>query len=347
MENPEKLFNRGFIDFGNVRKISMYDVRCSDVFLCESFVRIPEIGIDGVFISWQTTEDGFFLHKKSCDILLKSGRNIYVNVLGRNISLTKLIVPKMHSFSNLFLYEKFGVQLWFLKDTKYEFTLLNEDRRDFSMNPKHIVLLGKFHTNSEDLSQKLKTDFGDLLKNPVMSDVTLHCSNGCIKAHKNILISRCRFFEKMFAYETIETKTSVVQCHFSIQIMNTVLEYIYKGNIDDSTAYEIYEAADYYDLIELQSWCEKILLQKLVPENAISLLRLADSCNVSELKDYILAYISWNAKYVKESKEYLELLNIDSESILKLVNEAFELPLAKFELDVPDEDDFDRYVDSE
>lgn len=323
------------------------DVRYKDAFLCKNQVRIPELGIDD-FIKWDTNEEGFFLNYLSCQLLRKSGRKIYVNVRdSKGTSITKQIYSQMSSMD--FSYEKFGVWIWFLKDTKFEFSLLNEDGRDFSLNPQYKKL-AKITINSESLAAKLKSDFGNLLKNPVMSDLTLNCRDGSLKAHKAILISRCAFFEKMFAYETVESATSVVKCDFSIKVMKTILDYVYRGKIEESKVYEIYEAVDYYDLVELKGMCEKILWHKLNPENVISLLRLAETCNDTEMLNSVLSYISWNAKYVKQSKDYLELVNNDSDSssgqLLKLVDEALALTLAKLEFE--DSDDLeDEEMDSD
>lgn len=340
MEIQKRTINKGIVSFHGKESRSSHYKLSNDylfqfddrIFLCENYIRIPELGIhDKTRISWYGWAGGFGLGYSSVELLKKSGQKVYLHIRGHGVSA---ILPVEETFT----YEAVGLEIEIyqqIEGKKLEFTILDEYKRDFSVNPlyKHNK---QNIVSSENLALKLQSDFGKLLSNPINSDIALQCKDGgFLQAHKLILISRCEFFEKMFSSENIESARSIVQCDFKTEIMKTVLEYIYSGKFFENNVYELYEAADYYTINDLKMMCLKVLFQEMNSVNVISILKFAESLNATELKSRALTWITWKAKYVKESKEYCDLvssaLNCESGRLLKLVNEALEVHLQVFD----------------
>lgn len=97
-----------------------------------------------------------------------------------------------------------------MRKQRLEFIILDELKRDFSLNPIQYKYDNKnLYISSENLIEMLHLDFERLLLNPTHSDITLNCNDGgLVKAHKDILIARCGFFEKMFSHQNIEFTSS-------------------------------------------------------------------------------------------------------------------------------------------
>lgn len=77
----------------------------------------------------------------------------------------------------------------------------------------------------------------------------------------------------------------------------------------------------------MKMMCEKLCIESMCFENVISSLVYAETYNASNLKEYALKWISWDTFYIKNCKEYEDLLkdtsNLESRNLLKEVQEAF------------------------
>lgn len=350
MEYGKEVNNKGFIkfplvdscvsDYSNRSRMIERALTCSrkdcpcffdigfDIFLCESQIRIPELGIDG-FITWRgSSSRGFGLDQSSQNYL---GKGMYISI--RKFDGSNIIISAEKWFS----YEQLGYDTtdWggdddgilyyhLLKSHEHEFTLLDEFQRDFSLNP----CLDKYFNISLELENELQQDFANMFINDTLSDLTLQCQDGTLKAHKTILVSRSVFFQKMFSFETVESTKSEVRCDFSTDVMRSILDYIYRNEFDQLKAYALYEAADYYSLTALKVMCEKAMVQGMTLGNMLSVVSLAQSCK--DFKIRALRWISWNAKEIKKSREYLELKSSDncaSVDLLQLIDEALDFTL--------------------
>ncbi|KAL5277585.1 hypothetical protein ACFFRR_002670 [Megaselia abdita] len=340
MNTRQSIINSGIISIG---KDSRGHKRSNDfdhnmeIDFCESRVRIPYLNID-CNITWKGGPTTFGI--KNTHKLTKGGNEMYVHIRGYGRSDTF----KIGSFGEG-CYRKvgLGVEDEFvifeeIEGKKLEFTLLDKFKRDFSLNP--FLNDDCFEVSLESLVEKTQSDFTKLLSDPTHSDVILQCKDGVgIKAHKIILISRSTFFKRMFECESLESKTNVVKCDFKSEIMKVVLIYLYSGKFEGKELFEIYEAADYYDLTELKLFLENMLIQEMDCSNIFQALGFAEAVNSSGLQQRTLAWITWSAKYVKESQEYLKLRdsasNCEFADLLKLVDEA----LNKAPIGVLDETD--------
>lgn len=336
MADQKKTINKGFLVFEKkkVRCPTKYDFnKGTDIFLCENFISIPELKFEGK-ISWEGCLHDFFLKRSSSKSLNKTGHKVYVHIRGRSYNKTLLVAGDSRFDYDHIGYFDVGIYGYEgIERTQLEFILLDEFKRDFSLNPIYNTTVNI----SEQSTQMLQSDLGKLLRNPAKSDVILQCKDGgLLKAHQIILTSRSVFFERMFSNNYLESTTNVVTCAFKKDVMKMVLEYIYSGTIYKSKVYELFEAADYFDINGFQTACENVIIKELTLRNVISTLRFAESLNAAELKQKTLIWINWKAKLVKESKEYVQLVtsasnNVECGQLLEIVNGALETPFEVFD----------------
>lgn len=367
MDPQKKILNKGIVTFRgkdddddddrDCDSDECYDEWCKsryhcrfnkghNIFLCENVVQIPELDIN-CLISWVGSSEGFRLLKSSSDLLKPraNGRGVhFIRIRGVNGHTKTIKVDGKCCFEDIgFVFmthnyyyfddseDEYSDYYHCVEDKKAKFILLDEFKRDFESNP---ILDKHFDISADKLEEKFKMDFGDLLHNDTLSDLTLQCKDGTLHAHKIILISRSSFFKRMFTYHLIESTSKEVRCEFNVKIMEGILEYIYSSQFDKANAYDLYEAADYYNLIELKMMCEKTLVQEMNLSTMFSVIRLADNFNSSDFKRRALSWISWNAEIVKNSEQYSELNSSEddeSAQFLLMVDTALEAALKKFE----------------
>lgn len=312
-----------------------------NIFLCDNVVQIPELDIS-CRISWVGSSEGFRLLKSSSDLLKAKGVK-FIRIRGINGGNKIMQVDGKCWFEDIGLVfvtctyyylvdgseEEYSDYYHCVENKKVKFTLLDKFRRDFESNPVHDK---HFDISSDKLEKKFMLDFDDLLHNDTLSDLTLQCKDGTLSAHKIILISRSVFFKRMFSHDLVESTSKEVRCDFKVEIMQGILKYIYRNTFDRANAYDLYEAADYYGLIELKLMCEKTLVQEMTLNNMFSVIRLADTFNSSDFKRRALSWISWNNAIVKKSEEYSELKSSEddeSAQFLLMVDTALEVTANK------------------
>ncbi|KAL5276773.1 hypothetical protein ACFFRR_002164 [Megaselia abdita] len=330
MEDQKKIINKGILTFevdGDRRSEDCFN-HGIEIPLSRNYVRIPELKIDG-FIYWKGSRDIFRLVRDSRELLSKNGKEMFIRVRrekNRKVFTEILSVFGCSSYEDLG-FGDCGVTFGEMELEDLEFTLLDEFERDFALNPFYDI-----KSSSENQITKLHEDFHKLFLNPKHSDVTLKCKDGGnIKAHKIILISRSVFFEKMFNNENIESKSNEIHFSFKTEVMRNVLEFLYSGGFDGSMVFEVYKAADFFDLTGLKFVCEEFLFQNMTQKNIFPVLRFAETLKAEDLKKRALSWISWSSKYVKKSKEYSTLKKLASKyefgfgaKILKLVDDALK-----------------------
>ncbi|KAL5291352.1 hypothetical protein ACFFRR_010636 [Megaselia abdita] len=169
--------------------------------------------------------------------------------------------------------------------------------------------------NHEDSFKKLSNDFEQLLHDRDFTDVTIQCEGGELKAHRAVLSARSPVFKRMLTNENyLESRENVIKSSLEFNLLSDALLYIYTGRVNKSKAKELLEVADYYDLQQLKAECISIIISEITAKNVISILMLAHSHNVLDLKQEALLFISQcSEKVVHEA----ELLKLDESESLK------------------------------
>ncbi|XP_018566142.1 PR domain zinc finger protein 1-like [Anoplophora glabripennis] len=108
---------------------------------------------------------------------------------------------------------------------------------------KCVRLLTEKHL--ENMGSMFKTLYNDEL----LTDCTLHCKNGSIRAHKVILAASSPYFRKVFL-EHKDERAIFIMHGISLEQLRDLLELIYKGAIDvpSETLNTVYELAEELEL---------------------------------------------------------------------------------------------------
>jgi len=147
------------------------------------------------------------------------------------------------------------------------------------------------------------------------ADITITCEGRNFKCHKLILASRSPFFKTMFETDMKEKNTGKYEIKFmNVEVFEDLLKYMYSGvapNIN-STAKELFEAADRCQLSKLRDLCEVTLCSQIEVSNCIELLLLGDLFQTSTLKRLALNFVSNHLKKIGASEWKKKLMSTPS-----------------------------------
>lgn len=212
----------------------------------------------------------------------------------------------------------------------------NYIKRDFLFNKMKtgntLIITCKVSINadnndeSDEPKRKLSVDLGALLESNKFGDIVFKLGDQLIRAHKAILASRSSVFAAMFESEMKEQTTNMVLVEdIQSEVFDELLRYIYTDKVNslDSMSFELYAAADKYDLQGLVSLCRTYLLRNLSADNVLEMLVCADQRGDNDMKSRALNFLGDNrsaALEVTKTAGWNQLLSTHPH----LVTEAFQ-----------------------
>ncbi|XP_062507992.1 leucine-zipper-like transcriptional regulator 1 isoform X2 [Corticium candelabrum] len=151
-----------------------------------------------------------------------------------------------------------------------------------------------------DVGPSLETDLKNFLTEGIgdpFSDIKLIVDGTHIQAHKAVLAARCSYFEAMFRSfmpEKNEVKISIGETVPSIQAFESLMKYIYYGdvNMPPEDSLYVFAAPQFYGFTNnrLQVFCKQHLA-KISPRNVVQILEAADKIEASDMKRHALHII--------------------------------------------------------
>ncbi|GBL98965.1 Speckle-type POZ protein B [Araneus ventricosus] len=155
--------------------------------------------------------------------------------------------------------------------------------------------------------KKLSTDLKALYQNSLDTDITLIAGTDKIHAHKLILTARSAIFKKIFHHnmeEAEENSVAITDVQFSV--LQRLIEFLYTGvivdggnkDMDFQDLYDLYYAADKYEVMDLREMVGNTLLGRIQVDNASEILILADRHNDKDLKSRVMNFIRLNFEVV-------------------------------------------------
>ena len=154
-------------------------------------------------------------------------------------------------------------------------TFLGQYLGDGSLN----IFCAVAETTLPTTGNTLVRDLNKLLECKQCSDVTFHVDGERFQLHKSILSARSSVLDAMFRTNMEESKLNRVKIvDMKKHIFQAMIRYIYTGLTDDveNIAEELLVAADKYQLSELKSKSEDILMDSISFQNASSFLTFGD-----------------------------------------------------------------------
>jgi len=149
-----------------------------------------------------------------------------------------------------------------------------------------------------DESMNMAKDYKEMLANAedYYADATIHCRDGSIRVHKNVLAARSEYFEKMLSTKMKEGLSGVIAVkEMDMSVCQTILEYIYSGSVDQGKMnVEVLAEAEKMGLINLKKECSSKLINDLSTSNCVKMIEAADLHKDENLKNKAKEFIIEN-----------------------------------------------------
>lgn len=160
------------------------------------------------------------------------------------------------------------------------------------------------------VASQLIDDFSKLILNPDFSDITFIVGNKKLFAHRAIISSRSVIFNKMLSSEMKESiSKEVIIDDISIEAFEELLCFLYTGRTPNikTLAFDLYYAADKYELSALKDVCTTVLQTTLTPSNCLKTLYLSTKHCDEKLKLPVMEFILENMEQIMETNDWNDL----------------------------------------
>lgn len=144
-----------------------------------------------------------------------------------------------------------------------------------------------------------------------MADATFECKGKTITAHTLILASGSTVLAAMFQGDFIENQERVVKItDIMPEVFEQLLCYIYTGDADlkNGDAENLMIAADKYAIDSLKEVCSLHLSTNITVRSASRYLVLSHLHNSAKLREYVLTFMSKNAKAICSRNDWMRLI---------------------------------------
>ena len=141
------------------------------------------------------------------------------------------------------------------------------------------------------------------------TDVTLQSGDVEIQCHRNVLAVASDCFKAMFRSGVDKSKSSTVQLTMTPDILSTIVQYIYTGEIEltADNAKNLVKACDVLQLDTLKAACESFMLKQVEKNNCVSVYRFATSYRLVNLERKARRFILSDFRTVALTDEFKEL----------------------------------------
>lgn len=156
------------------------------------------------------------------------------------------------------------------------------------------------------------------------SDVILNIDGCDIKAHKAVLANRSSVFAAMFDEDMANNTTGVMNINdIKSDVMRQVLLYIYSAevqNMTDENVFEIYAAADKYDLKEVKVMCLAFMEDNVSENTVCDIIVFADTYEITKLKAISRHYFEENSAKVLKTDHWQRLVKENNATAIQLLS---------------------------
>lgn len=156
------------------------------------------------------------------------------------------------------------------------------------------------------------------------TDAEIHVINNGIEkvfhVNRAILIGQSETFRQQFANST-SSSNSIQIYNITDDVMTEFLQYMYSGWTTDKMkemAEPLLHLSITYEMKPLQTACEDILIHRLIVENAVKEIIIADKANSKRLFSVVLDFILKHRNQVVATKDWAELKKKYPEILTKI-----------------------------
>ncbi|GAM27373.1 hypothetical protein SAMD00019534_105480 [Acytostelium subglobosum LB1] len=151
--------------------------------------------------------------------------------------------------------------------------------------------VSKVHPTSP--SSLLASNFGQLVDNPMYSDIQFKVDGRTIHAHRCILYSRNEHFKAMITSGMKETVEDIIHVpDTTYDAFRAIVHYLYTGQLRfrQIDLLELLSLSDRYLIKEVKEQCAKYLVHVANKANMDQMRHLADTYNIDELKAKVATF---------------------------------------------------------
>ena len=201
-----------------------------------------------------------------------------------------------------------------------DFRLVDFRLEDF-IDPDTGKLWIKFSCKPPGLEEQLNT----MRKEGKFTDAVLISTEGAeVPVHRNVLAARSEVFHNMFLQEGfIEGKTGRAEVKLDASTLKELVSFIYTNKFDANNAdvTELMMAGQYYNIVELRTECEAVLIKDFKVDTAAEVWMKAFMIEATELKKKATDFIAANFSQVKNTAGWAEIRR--SEAAIADICQAF------------------------
>ena len=138
-------------------------------------------------------------------------------------------------------------------------------------------------------SGRILKGLSSMLNDSTFADFTFIVKGHEFKVHKCILATASPVMAKMLTTDMEEGKSNKCTIeHITSETFSHLLEFVYSGNFGENfsgtDAIALYEAAHYFEIMDLKETCHQNIRCVLTVENAVELYKWAQPYDLEELK---------------------------------------------------------------
>jgi len=164
-----------------------------------------------------------------------------------------------------------------------------------------------------------------LLKDGLLSDVTIACGDSLFKCHRAILAARSKYFETMFSGGMAESnQNSVTLSDVGAKTFELLLHYIYTGSVSQSAdllSTELLILADRFLLEDLKSKCEVAIAKTVDKSNAVELLSMAHTYSAQHLQTAAARFVMSNRQDLVKTRQWEDMVRTNPGALVALFKE--------------------------
>ena len=158
-----------------------------------------------------------------------------------------------------------------------------------------------------------------LRQNDEYTDVTLQSGDVNIPCHRNVLAAASDYFKAMFKCGLKESTSDTVQLTMEPEILRSVVDYIYTGQIElrVDNVEDLVKSADVLSLECLKTTCADFMISQVDPHNCFQLCRFSTLYRLDQLQKVTRQFICAEFKTVAFNAEFKELTSSELIEFIK------------------------------
>lgn len=167
-----------------------------------------------------------------------------------------------------------------------------------------ISLSEKTHSPQELENEFLK-DLMKMLQTGLLSDLEIVVGDKTFKVHRNILGSRCEYFNKLFKSQMKDSNSNKLYFEHDPEYFEVILHYFYTGlyKVTPENSMGVLKICDELQINGLKNQCYNVVKEWISKENLFKILEVSNE----ELYQYCKKYFEFNAKEMIKQESFLTI----------------------------------------